>query len=64
MIKRKFIVQIYFTGFCTYEVESSTEAEAVELARDKSIIQEELLTNLENWKEADSVYESNDEKNT
>jgi len=52
---KKFEVKIYYSGFCTYQIESKNEAEAIIKARNRQIDSVELLSNLENWKEADTV---------
>jgi hypothetical protein len=52
---KKFEVIIYYSGFCTYQIESKNEAEAIIKARNRKIDSVELLSNLENWKEADTV---------
>ena len=51
----KFEVIIYYSGFCTYELTAEDEDEAIKKARKMSIKEDEILTNLENWKEADTV---------
>lgn len=54
---RKFEVKIYYSGFCTYEAQAENEQEAIEKARSLQINKNELLSNLENWKEADTAEE-------
>lgn len=53
----KFEVQIFYSGFCTYIVEAENKTEAIEKARLLEINKNELLSNLENWKEADTTEE-------
>jgi len=48
---------IYYTGFCTYEIEAQDEAEAILKARILPVNQNEIITNLENWEEADTATE-------
>ena len=55
MKSKKFEVKIYYSGFCTYQIEAKNEAEAITKARNRQIDSIELLSNLENWKEADTV---------
>ena len=55
MKPKKFEVKIYYSGFCTYQIESKNEAEAIIKARNRQIDSIELLSNLENWKEADTA---------
>ena len=54
---KKFEVTIYYSGFCTYQIEAKNDAEAIIKARNRQIDSIELLSNLENWKEADRVKE-------
>ena len=54
---KKFKIQIYYSGFCTHIVEAENADEAIEKARLHSINKYELLSNLENWKEADVAKE-------
>ena len=57
-MKNKFEVKIYHTGFCTYQVKAETESEAIKKARKFPIDENEILGNLEDWKEADSAEET------
>ena len=58
MKKKHFEVKIYYSGYCTYEVEAENEVEAIIKARNLPINNNEILTNLENWKEADIAEEN------
>jgi hypothetical protein len=62
MENRKFEIKIYYTGFCTYEIEAQDEAEAILKARKLPVNQNEIITNLENWEEADTAKEIDNEK--
>ena len=62
MKPKKFEVKIYYSGFCNYQLEAKNEGEAITKARNRQIDCIELLSNLENWKEADTA-ELNDYKN-
>ena len=62
MKPKKFEVQIYYSCFCTYQIEAKNEAEAIIECRNRQIDSIELLSNLENWKEADTA-ELNDHEN-
>ncbi|HNX11919.1 MAG TPA: hypothetical protein PKH68_02915 [Paludibacteraceae bacterium] len=62
MENRKFEIKIYYTGFCTYEIEAQDEAEAIIKARKLSVNQNEIITNLENWEEADTATDIDNEK--
>jgi hypothetical protein len=61
-MKKKFEVKIYYSSFCTYEVEAENEAGAILKARDLTVIKHEIISNIENWKEADSAFEIKNEK--
>jgi len=52
---KKFEVEIYYSGFCTYQIKAKTEAEAIIKARGRQVDRNELLSNIESWKEADTV---------
>jgi len=52
---KKFEVKIYFSTFCTYQVEAANRAEAILQARRLKIDKAQILSNLENWKEADEA---------
>lgn len=52
---KKFEVKIYYSGFCTYMIEAENTEEAIIIARNLPIDQNEILSNLENWKEADEA---------
>jgi len=55
MKPKKFEVKIYYSGFCTYQIEAKNGAEAIIKGRNRQVESIELLSNLENWKEADTV---------
>jgi len=57
MEKKKFEVKIYFSSFCSYEIEAENKADSIIHARKISVNKNEILTNLENWKEADTSTE-------
>ncbi|MBS4407234.1 hypothetical protein [Campylobacter vulpis] len=57
MKEKMYEVKIYYSGFCTYEVVAKDENGAVEKARKLPINEGEILSNLENWKEADEAFE-------
>jgi len=62
-MKKKFEVKNYYSSFCTYEVEAINQDEAILKARSFEIDKNEILSNLENWKEADTAIEIKNEKN-
>jgi len=62
MENKKFEVKVYYTGFCVYSIEAQDEAGAIIKARNLPIIQNEVISNLENWEDADTVMEINNEK--
>lgn len=53
---KKFEVKIYYSGYCNYGVEATNEFEAIEIARSLPLNNEEILFNLENWREADEAF--------
>lgn len=55
---KKFEVKIYYSGFCTYEIEAENEEQAIDKARNLEINRNEILSNLENWEEADEAFET------
>ena len=62
MKPKNFEVKIYYSCFYTYQIEAKNEAEAIIEGRNRQIDSIELLSNLENWKEADTA-ELNDYEN-
>ncbi|HHT21993.1 MAG TPA: hypothetical protein GXZ87_01605 [Bacteroidales bacterium] len=54
---KKHKVQIYYSGFCTYEVLAKNNSEAILKARSFPINQKEILSTIENWEEADFAIE-------
>ena len=54
---KKYEVKIYYTSFCTFEIDADSEEEAIFKARKLEINNNELEINLENWEEADEAYE-------
>ncbi|HPM11013.1 MAG TPA: hypothetical protein PK941_11270 [Paludibacter sp.] len=57
MNTKKYNVNIYYTGFCTFEVQAENESEAILKARNLPINQNEILSTIENWEEADLAFE-------
>lgn len=55
MEPKKYEVKIYYSGFCTYEVEAADESDAITKARTRQIDNDKLLSNLESWDDADSA---------
>lgn len=62
MEKKKFEVKIFYSSFCNYEVVAKNEENAVLKARELSINRNEILSNIENWEEADTAIKINNEK--
>ncbi|MDR2484224.1 MAG: hypothetical protein LBD55_02375 [Treponema sp.] len=54
---KKYEVTIYYSGFCSYVIEAESAEAAIEKGRGIDINTNEILTNLENWKEADTAGE-------
>lgn len=60
MIKKSlksYDVKIYFSGYYTYEIVAQNAEKAIEKARRQPINQDEILSTLENWFEADEAEE-------
>lgn len=55
MQKKKFEVKIYYSSYCTYEIEANNKEDAVIKARTLPINNNEILSNVENWTEADTA---------
>jgi len=58
MKSKNFEVKIYHSSFCSYQVKAKTEDEAIIRARKFSVNDGEILSNLENWKDADNAEET------
>jgi hypothetical protein len=54
---KKYEVQIYYSGFCSYIIEAENEYNAIEKGRQLDIETDQILTNLENWEDADTAEE-------
>jgi hypothetical protein len=48
-----FEVKIYYSTFCTYDIDAENKEEALIKARKLSIKEKDILTNLESWDDAD-----------
>lgn len=62
MENKNFEVKIFYTGFCMYHIEAQDVSAAILKARNLPINQNEILSNLENWEEADTATEITDEE--
>jgi hypothetical protein len=58
---KRFDVKIYFSGYCSYEIEAKDAGEAIEKARQLPINNDKVLSTLENWFEADEAEEISDD---
>ena len=54
---KKFNVRIFYSSFCAYEVEAENENEAILKARELKINNDEIISNLESFKDADETVE-------
>jgi len=54
-LTRNFEVNIYYSSYCTYTVEAKDKTEAISKARKLKINENEILTNLETWVDADTA---------
>lgn len=61
---KKYEVEIYYTGFCSFEITANDEDEAILKARELPINKDEFLSTIENWESADSATETIDEKSS
>ncbi len=52
---KKIEVTIYFSTFCTYQLEAENTTEAILQARRLKIDEAQILSHLENWEEADEA---------
>ena len=50
---KKYKVKLYYSSFCSYEVEANSEEEAIVKARGLDIKENEIIINLESWEDAD-----------
>ena len=51
----KFEITRYYSTFFTVEIEADSEEEAYKKSKKEPINKNEILTNLEDWKEADEI---------
>lgn len=54
-LTKMFEVNIYYSSYCTYILEAKDKTEAILNARKLGINENDILTNLEIWKEADTA---------
>ena len=54
---KKYAVKIYYSGYSSYEIDANNENEAIEIARNLPFNKNEILSNLDNWREADEAFE-------
>ena len=59
----KYLVRIYYSGYCTYEVEAENEGAAYNIARNLPIDENEMLSTLEGWRFADDIKVIEDNEN-
>lgn len=55
MKKNKYEVILYYSGYSTHQVDAKNKEEAILKARKMKINETEILSTLENWREADLV---------
>lgn len=51
----KFTVRKYYSGFCSYEVEAADEESAYEKVKSLPIVENEILSSLEEWEDCHEV---------
>src|SRR3972149_7237282 len=54
-LTKKFEVNIYYSSYCSFIVEAKDKTEAISKARKLGINENEIVTNLETWVEADTA---------
>jgi hypothetical protein len=57
---KTYSVQIYYSTFCTHSIDAEDEYDAIEKARQIELdkrSENEILCNLDHWKEADQAFE-------
>ena len=57
MKNKKFNVRIYYSSFCSYEIDAEDENEAILKARELPRNETEILENIEDWQDADEAIE-------
>ena len=57
MKKKKYEVQIYYSTFCSHQVEAINKEEAFLKARRKKLDDGQILSNIEEWNNADTIEE-------
>lgn len=59
--EKEYKVSLYYTTFCTHTVKAIDEEQAIMKAREIPLLNEELQANLQNWCEADTAQEIENE---
>ncbi len=62
MKNKQFEVNIYYTGYCSYQIGAKNKNEAVKKARKLKINGSKIINSLENWEDADTAEEMKYEK--
>jgi len=55
MENKYFETKIFYSGYCTYKIMAVNEGEAIIKARTLPVNNNEILSNLESWEEADTA---------
>ncbi len=55
MEDKNFRVDIFYSGYCTYEIQAKTEDEAIIKARKLPVNKKEILNTLECWQKVDTA---------
>ena len=58
-----YLVRIYYSGYCTYQIEAENEGFAFNTARSLPIDANEILSTLEDWRFADEIEAIEDNEN-
>ena len=51
----KYTVKLYYSSFCTYEVEAENEKQALKIATTMKIDNNEIMQNLQDWDEPTEI---------
>jgi len=56
----KFEITKYYSTFCTFQINATNEKEAYQLVNKLSIDENQILSNLEDWCDADEIRKISD----
>lgn len=59
---KRYEINIYYSSYCTYYVDAKNEEDAIIQSRRLPMNNNQLLTNIDNWKDADTATEIKNEE--